>query len=151
VSPLFLGGDLGPHLTQCRLGRGLSLYKWHLDPSSRLATTDIIRKVGLLCSPFFWGGSLVPAWAESYLHVKFHFDSASGLATTHQRYRQTGHDRQRSDSITANRKTVRPKTTRKTATSGINILAGGSSVPLISERKETDPHWKHLRCTHFGS
>ena len=35
--------------------------------------------------------------------------------------------------------------------SGINILAGGSSVPLISERKGTDPHWKHLRCTHFAS
>jgi len=33
--------------------------------------------------------------------------------------------------------------------SGINILAGGSSVPLISERQGTDPHWKHLRCTHF--
>jgi len=30
-------------------------------------------------------------------------------------------------------------------------LAGGSSVPLISERKATDPHWKHLRCTHFAS
>ena len=27
----------------------------------------------------------------------------------------------------------------------------GSSVPLISERKGTDPHWKHLRCTHFAS
>jgi len=35
--------------------------------------------------------------------------------------------------------------------SGINIFAGGSSVPLISERKGTDPHWKHLRCTHFAS
>jgi len=35
--------------------------------------------------------------------------------------------------------------------SGINILAGGRSVPLISERKGTDPHWKHLRCTHFAS
>jgi len=35
--------------------------------------------------------------------------------------------------------------------SGINILAGGSFVPLISERKGTDPHWKHLRCTHFAS
>ena len=22
---------------------------------------------------------------------------------------------------------------------------GGGSVPLISERKGTDPHWKHLR------
>jgi len=27
--------------------------------------------------------------------------------------------------------------------SGINILAGSSSVPLISEGKGTDPHWKH--------
>jgi len=35
---------------------------------------------------------------------------------------------------------------------GININAGGSSVPLISERKGTDPHWKHLRWNygHFG-
>jgi len=24
-------------------------------------------------------------------------------------------------------------------------------VPLLSERKGTDPHWKHLRCTHFAS
>jgi len=30
-------------------------------------------------------------------------------------------------------------------------LAGGSSVPLISERKGTDSHWKLLRCTHFAS
>jgi len=22
---------------------------------------------------------------------------------------------------------------------------------LISERKATDPHWKHLHCTHFAS
>jgi len=37
--------------------------------------------------------------------------------------------------------------------SGINrpILAGSSSIPLISERKGTDPHWKHLRCTYFAS
>jgi len=35
--------------------------------------------------------------------------------------------------------------------SGINILAGSSSVPLISERKGTDSHWKHVRCTHFAS
>jgi len=35
--------------------------------------------------------------------------------------------------------------------SGINILTGVSSVPLISERKGTNPHWKHLRCTHFTS
>ena len=35
--------------------------------------------------------------------------------------------------------------------SGINILAGGSPVPLISERKGTDPRWKHVRCTHLAS
>jgi len=40
-------GDLGPHLTQCGLDWGLPCLraKWHLDPSSRLATTDIGRKV----------------------------------------------------------------------------------------------------------
>ena len=32
-------GELGPHITQCRLGRGLPPYaKWHLDPSNHLAT-----------------------------------------------------------------------------------------------------------------
>jgi len=30
--------ELDPHLTQCRLGRGLPPTKWHLDPSNRLAT-----------------------------------------------------------------------------------------------------------------
>jgi len=30
-------------------------------------------------------------------------------------------------------------------------LAGGSSVPLVSEHKGIDPHWKHLSCTHFAS
>jgi len=35
--------------------------------------------------------------------------------------------------------------------SGINILAGGSSVPLTSERKGTDLRWKYLHCTHFAS
>jgi len=35
--------------------------------------------------------------------------------------------------------------------SGINILAGGSYIPLISEHKGTDPHWRHLRCTLIAS
>ena len=38
-------GELGPHLAQCGLGRDLST-KWHLNASSRLATTDIGRKLG---------------------------------------------------------------------------------------------------------
>ena len=33
----------------------------------------------------------------------------------------------------------------------VSIYWLGSSVPLISERKGTDPHLKHLRCTHFAS
>jgi len=37
------GGELGPHLTQCDVRRT----KWHLDPSSRLTTTDMGRKLGL--------------------------------------------------------------------------------------------------------
>jgi len=44
------GRELGPQLTQCDLGRGLYLrIKWHLIPSSRLATTDTGRKWRGLC------------------------------------------------------------------------------------------------------
>jgi len=35
--PLSRWEELGPHLTQCGLGRGLPHIKWHLDPSDRLA------------------------------------------------------------------------------------------------------------------
>jgi len=42
-----LRGELGPHVTQCRLGRDLYLYtKWYLDPSSRLGTIDVGQKLG---------------------------------------------------------------------------------------------------------
>jgi len=47
-------GELGPHLIQCGLGRGLLPYtKCRLHPSSRLATIDVNQKLGdvpLLCS-----------------------------------------------------------------------------------------------------
>jgi len=40
---------------------------------------------------------------EAYLYAKFHFDPSNRLATVHERHRrtdrQTGHDRQRTDSI----------------------------------------------------
>jgi len=75
----FPWGQLGPHLTQCGLSRGLPFLvnhehgalwllilgalekrlltylhtKWHLDPSSRVTTTDMDRKLGELCP--FWG------------------------------------------------------------------------------------------------
>ena len=76
-------GDLRPHLTQRRLGRGLLLYKV-ASLSSRLATIDIGRKLG---APFLGGdGELGPqhkvAWAEAYLHTKWHLNPSNHLATT---------------------------------------------------------------------
>ena len=90
VPPVLGGGvswQLGPHLTQCGLGRGLYLpIKWHLDPSSRLATTDMGQKLGK--------GSYDPiqhnvAGVKAYLRAKFHHDPSNRLATIHQRFIQT--------------------------------------------------------------
>jgi len=39
------------------------------------------------------------AWAEAYLYAKWHLDLSSRLATVYQCHRQTGQDRQWSDSI----------------------------------------------------
>ena len=60
--------------------------KWHLDPSSSLATTDMGRKLRD-CTPF-GAGRLGPhliqcRWAEAYLRTKWHLDLSSRLATTH--------------------------------------------------------------------
>jgi len=41
LCPFRGGGELGPRLAQCGLGRRAEAYlhaKWHIDPSSRLAT-----------------------------------------------------------------------------------------------------------------
>jgi len=51
-----LGDELGPHVTQCGLGRGLPPYKVDLDPSIRL-TTIVWPKIGGAVPPF-WGGEL---------------------------------------------------------------------------------------------
>jgi len=40
------------------------------------------------------------------------------------------------------------KKCQRQSCSAINCLSSGIN---ISERKRTDPHWKHLRCTHFTS
>ena len=37
--------ELGPHLTQSRVGRAYLCTKWHLDPCSRLPTIDVGRKL----------------------------------------------------------------------------------------------------------
>jgi len=44
--------------------------KWHLDPSSRLATIDMGRKLGALL--LFWGGL-----GQVYFRTKRHLDSSS--------------------------------------------------------------------------
>ena len=50
--PLFGEGELGPHLTQCRLGEAYLRTKWHLGPFSRLAGIDMGQKLGMGCAPF---------------------------------------------------------------------------------------------------
>ena len=83
----FLWGEIGPHLTQCRLGRGLSPSKWHLDPSSHLATIHTGQKVrGELLCPFWERRRWVlvwhnVAWTKTYLRTKWHPDLSSCLAT----------------------------------------------------------------------
>jgi len=51
--PFFLW-ELGFHRTPSRLGRAYHKSKWHLSPSSPLATTDIGRKLGG-CAPLAEG------------------------------------------------------------------------------------------------
>jgi len=50
-------GVAGPHVTQCRLAwdEAYLRIKWHVDPSSRLATTDMGRKLEEGLCP--WGGA----------------------------------------------------------------------------------------------
>jgi len=56
-------------------------------PSGNLATIDVGRKLGRWGCAFFSAGSWVPishkvAWAEAYLHTKWHLSPSSRLATT---------------------------------------------------------------------
>jgi len=80
-----MGPTLGPHLIHCGLGRGLPPYQVaYLDPSSRLATTDMRRQLGERLCPFGGGGAGSPSntmWVEAYLRVKWHLDPSRRLAT----------------------------------------------------------------------
>jgi len=52
--------ELDPHLTPCRLGRGLYLRtKWHLYPSSRFATIDMSRGLRTSVNRESAGGGLL--------------------------------------------------------------------------------------------
>jgi len=59
--------------------------KWHLNPSSRLATIEMGRKL-VGCAPFLGEGELGPNPAQcglagAYLRAKCHLDPSSCLAT----------------------------------------------------------------------
>jgi len=81
--------DLDSHLIHSSLGhpsqQSTSRSKWHLGPSSHLATTNMDRKLGRLC-PLFGGGarssSNTMCQAEAYLRTKWHLDPSSRLVTT---------------------------------------------------------------------
>ena len=65
-----LGGAWSPsntsnHVTQCRMEQGLPHNKWHLGPSSRLATTDMDQKLAMMCT---FGERLGPHSAYSTVY-----------------------------------------------------------------------------------
>ena len=102
-SPILGWGVRWAQLTQCRLGRGLPPYQVELDPTSRLAATEMGRKLGAVP---FGRGSWVPiehnvAAAEAYLRAKFRPGPSNRLPqytnVTNRQTRQT--DRQRAESI----------------------------------------------------
>jgi len=53
-----LGGTESPSNTNVAWAEAYSCTKWHVDSSSRLATTDMGRKLGAV--PFLGGGSWAP-------------------------------------------------------------------------------------------
>jgi len=95
VPPLRGGGSWVPISHNVAWDEAYLCTKWHLDPYSHFATTDMDRKLGGCAS--LGEGELGPhrtqcGQAEAYLHAKFHLDPSNRLATVHQRYRET--DRQ---------------------------------------------------------
>jgi len=57
--------------------------KWHLHPSSRLATIDMAENWGGASFREAAGPHLTQRrWAEAYLRTKWHLDPSSHLATT---------------------------------------------------------------------
>ena len=71
--------------------------KWHLDPSSRLATTHGPKIGGCCARPLLERRTASPSntmWpgAKAYLRAKFRLDSSNRFVTIdlHQRYRQAG-------------------------------------------------------------
>jgi len=96
---LFLWGQLGSHLKQCRLGEAYLSTKWHLDPSSIPAVwPQQTWAENWGCAPL-GAGELDPHLTQcglgwGLLHAKWHIDPSNHLATIDQRHRQDRQDRQ---------------------------------------------------------
>jgi len=78
-------GELGPHLTQCRLGQGRFPYQVVYSCIQPFGHNRHWPKAEDCCAPL-GGGRLVfikhnVALAESYLHTKWHLDPSGRLAT----------------------------------------------------------------------
>ena len=82
----FWGGRLGPYLHNMAWAEAYRRTKWHLDPSSRLATIDMGRKLGAVPPPF-WEGERSRHLTQCRMgrglpSTKWHLDPSSHLATT---------------------------------------------------------------------
>ena len=78
--------DFKDHTKLCAANKNYNKCSAVAEMGDRLATTNTGRKLGA-CAPFLGMGSWVPilhnvAWAEAYLHTKWHLDSFSHLGTT---------------------------------------------------------------------
>jgi len=62
IGAMPLWGDLGPHLAQCGLGRGLPLYQVASWSSQTLGHNSHGPKVGAAVPPFLWVGAGSPLW-----------------------------------------------------------------------------------------
>jgi len=113
--------ELGPHLTQCRLCRGLPPYQVADLIHTAVWPQRTWAENWELC-PHFVEGELGPnlthvAAAEAYIHAKFHLNPSNHLTTIHQSYGQTDRQTDRQDNgplaYTAKRFTNgRPKSTQ---------------------------------------
>ena len=81
-------GELRPRLTQCNRGRGLLPCQVASSSIQPFGHNRHGPKIGWGLCFFLGGGSWVPmqhkvAWAEAYLHTKWHLSPSSRLATTY--------------------------------------------------------------------
>ena len=78
--------ELGPRLTERGLGRDLLPYQVASSSIQPFGHNRHGPKIGWGCAPFFWPSWVLiehkVAWAEAYLHTKWHHSPLSRLATT---------------------------------------------------------------------